>query len=195
MQTSVFSLKIQIPSNKLHKPLAVFQKRAVSTRYTDALKATVMASPYFDFEQDFVGSLRCIPMVVRHHLDSCGVKLKLEHWNQLSPAERLDLVEWPSNTAAAADAYRTRLQQLLAERTGAPAKTLEISPHPPWQDLSTIPVQVIEKFHAYQVPLSLAQWAALTELQRFALIKLSRSSHENNNFMPAVQEFGLADSA
>lgn len=163
----------------------------MSTRYTDALKATVMASPYFNFEQDFVGSLRCIPMVVRHHLDSCGVKLKLEHWNQLSKTERQDLSEWPSNTPDAAAAYQTRLQRLLVERTGAPAKTLEISPHPPWQDLVAIPVQVAEKFQAHQVPLSVNQWAALTDLQRFALIKLSRSSHENNNFMPAVQEFGL----
>jgi hypothetical protein len=37
------------------------------------------------------------------------------------------------------------------------------------------------------------QWAALSPLQRFALIKLSRSSHENSNFLPALKEFQLAD--
>jgi hypothetical protein len=31
----------------------------------------------------------------------------------------------------------------------------------------------------------------LTPLQRFALIKLTRSQHENNNFLPALIEFGL----
>ncbi len=150
-----------------------------------------MASPFFEFEQDFVGSLRCIPMVVRHRLDACGVKLKLAHWNHLTQAERQALVEWPCDTPAAAQAYGDRLQTLITQRTGSPAKTLEILPQPPWKDLSAIPTPVLEKCQAHQVPMSVQQWASLNELQRFALIKLSRSSHENLNFMPAAQEFGL----
>jgi hypothetical protein len=42
-----------------------------------------------------------------------------------------------------------------------------------------------------EMALSLEQWASLLPLQRFALIKLSRSNHENHNFVPALQEFGL----
>ncbi|MGC1306661.1 MAG: nitrate reductase associated protein [Phormidesmis sp.] len=150
-----------------------------------------MASPYFEFEQDFVGSLRCIPMVVRHSLDSCGVKLKLEHWNKFTPADRQALVNWPCDTPAARETYRQHLQALITKRSGAPAKTLAVPAEPPWQNLSEIPAQVAEKFQAHQVPLSLHQWKGLSELQRFALIKLSRASHENSNFMPAIQEFGL----
>ncbi|MGB3299919.1 MAG: nitrate reductase associated protein [Phormidesmis sp.] len=150
-----------------------------------------MASPYFEFEQDFVGSLRCIPMSVRHSLDTCGVKLKLEHWNQFTPAERLALVKWPCDTPEAAYTYRAQLQTLIAQRSGAPAKTLAVASAPPWKNISTIPEQVVNKFQAQAVPLSIQQWAELSELQRFALIKLSRPSHENNNFMPAVREFGL----
>ncbi|MGB0562374.1 MAG: nitrate reductase associated protein, partial [Spirulinaceae cyanobacterium] len=41
--------------------------------------------------------------------------------------------------------------------------------------------------------ISLTQWQALRPDQRFALIKLSRPGHENRNFLPAMQEFGLAD--
>lgn len=151
-----------------------------------------MASPYFDFEQDFVGSLRCIPMKVRHSLDTCGVKLKLEHWNQFTAQERRSLVDWPCDTKAAAAAYRDRLQALITERCGAPAKTLEIPTSPAWQETSHIPAQVVDKFESQKVPLSLEQWAELEELQRFALIKLSRASHENSNFIPAVKEFGLS---
>jgi Conserved nitrate reductase-associated protein (Nitr_red_assoc) len=33
------------------------------------------------------------------------------------------------------------------------------------------------------------QWATLTPDQRFALLKLSRSNHENRNFLPALKEF------
>lgn len=151
-----------------------------------------MASPFFEFEQDFVGSLRCIPMVVRHRLDTCGVKLKLEHWNRFSTTERQALVDWPCDTSETAQSYRERLQALIVEHMGSPAKTLDISPAPPWQDASVIPAAVQAKFLEKKIPLSLQQWSSLTELKRFALIKLSRSSHENNNFLPAVQEFGLS---
>ncbi|MEO0517312.1 MAG: nitrate reductase associated protein [Cyanobacteria bacterium P01_A01_bin.116] len=150
-----------------------------------------MASPFFEFEQDFVGSLRCIPMTVRHRLDTCGVKLKLEHWNHFSKAERQSLVDWPCDTPAATKTYRDQLQDLIIKQTGSPAKTLEVPINPPWQNGEAIPPAVMTKFQAQRVPLSLQQWASLAELQRFALIKLSRSSHENNNFLPAVKEFGL----
>jgi hypothetical protein len=33
--------------------------------------------------------------------------------------------------------------------------------------------------------------AKLSPAQRFALIKLSRPSHENHNFLPALKEFEL----
>lgn len=154
-----------------------------------------MAAPFFDFEQDFVGSLRCIPMVVRHHLDTCGVKLKLDHWNHFSQAERQALVDWPCETPAQAVQYKTQLQALIVEQTGTPAKTLAVADQPPWKDLQSIPDAVLAKFAEQQVPLTLQQWADLGELQRFALIKLSRPSHENRNFMPAVKEFGLLPTA
>jgi hypothetical protein len=150
---------------------------------------------FFEFEQDFVGSLRCIPMVVRHSLDTCGVKLKLEHWNRFTQAERQALVDWPCDTPAAVIAYRDRLQALITHHTGAPAQTLEISSEPAWQNLQAIPAPVLGRFQAHQIPLSVQQWTSLSELQRFALIKLSRTSHENNNFLPAVEEFGLATPA
>lgn len=130
-------------------------------------------------------------MVVRHHLDTCGVKLKLDHWNNFTQDERQMLVDWPCSTPVEAEQYRMQLQALITTQTGAPAKTLEISSTPPWQSLSEIPPTVRAKFQAQKVPLSLQQWQSLTELQRFALIKLSRPSHENKNFMPAVTEFGL----
>ncbi|WP_439648941.1 nitrate reductase associated protein [Leptolyngbya ohadii] len=41
-------------------------------------------------------------------------------------------------------------------------------------------------------PLPCKDGAILTAMQRFALIKLSRSQHENKNFLPALREFNLA---
>lgn len=37
---------------------------------------------FFQFESDFVATLRCIPMIVRFKLDLCGVKLSLKAWSR-----------------------------------------------------------------------------------------------------------------
>ena len=146
---------------------------------------------YFQFESDFVGSLQCIPMQVRMKLDNCGVKLKLVHWNQFSKSERQNLVNLPCQTEAQTKAYKEYLQNLIVEKTGQPAKELAVDPHPPWLDGTTIPKDVRNKARESQVELSLEQWSNLSPEQRFALIKLSRPSHENKNFIPALKEFEI----
>jgi hypothetical protein len=146
---------------------------------------------FFQFEADFVESLRCIPMQVRYKLDTCGIKLKLAQWNRFSQTECQSLVERPCETEAEVQSYRQFLQALVLQRTGAPVSELPIDPQPDWAEPQVIPASVQTKADAANVVISLTQWQALTPLQRFALIKLSRSGHENNNFLPALQEFGL----
>ena len=148
-------------------------------------------SKFFQFEADFVDSLRCIPMQVRYKLDTCGVKLKLAHWNHFSQSERETLVEMPCNTDQEIASYREFLHQLVLEKTGTQANDLPIETHPAWIDTTNIPSQVQEKAQELGINLSLEKWATLTTLERFALIKLSRSSHENANFLPAMKEFNL----
>jgi hypothetical protein len=151
-----------------------------------------MTNHFFQFEADFVESLRCIPMKVRLKLDTCGVKLKLQHWNRFSHSERQTLVEIPCTTPAESQAYRDHLQNLVIHYTGQPACELAIAPHPPWLDETTIPEKVQDKAKEFNIILNLEDWETLTPEQRFALIKLSRSSHENANFLPALKEFNLA---
>jgi hypothetical protein len=146
---------------------------------------------FFHFEADFVESLRCIPMQVRLKLDTCGVKLKLAQWNHFNPDDRLQLVEMPCETGEEVQAYRQFLHQLILERTGTEATDLAIDPTPPWLD-AAIPESVQEKVQEVGTTLSQQQWQSLPPLQRFALIKLSRSGHENHNFLPALKEFHLA---
>lgn len=150
----------------------------------------MVAAVFFDFEQDFVNSLRCIPMGVRLKLDTCGVKLKLAHWHQFSQAERQTLVDLPCEAPQAISAYRDHLQALVVAHTGQPAKALAIDPHPPWAT-STVPEQVQAQAQFHQLSITDAQWQALSGVQCFALVKLSRPGHENRNFVPAMTEFGL----
>ncbi|MEM7725532.1 MAG: nitrate reductase associated protein [Cyanobacteria bacterium P01_A01_bin.45] len=148
-------------------------------------------STFFEFEKDFIDNLRCIPMQVRLNLDTCGVKLKLAHWNQFTTAERQNLVETPCNSSESAKKYKEYLQTLIINKTGQPAKELTIEENPAWMNASTIPEVTENKATECGVNIKLQQWKNLTPLQRFALIKLSRPSHENKNFYPALKEFGI----
>lgn len=148
-------------------------------------------SQFFQFEADFVESLRCIPMQVRFKLDTCGVKLKLHQWNQFTQTDREILVTMLCQTPEEIQSYHNFLHQLIKERTGETATDLPVDSQPEWEINNAIPNAVIEKSVNEKLTLQVEQWATLSPLQRFALIKLSRSSHENSNFMPAMREFGL----
>lgn len=145
----------------------------------------------FQFESDFAETLRCIPMQVRFKLDTCGVKLKLAHWNQLVYAERRQLIEQPCTTPDEIEHYRTTLRQLVEAHGGDRPADLPVAETPAWNDLTTLPDSVQAQAQSHGVSLTLDQWGSLTPLQRFALIKLSRSNHENHNFIPALKEFKL----
>ena len=147
---------------------------------------------FFAFEQEFVESLHCIPMRVRLKLDSCGVKLKLVHWNKLSAAERQSLIAMPCDTPEATQAYKEYLQRLVVHYAGSPASELPVETNPPWLTIDQIPAQVQDKAQDCSLSINVEQWANLSPDRRFALFKLSRPSHENANFIPAMKEFGLA---
>jgi hypothetical protein len=146
---------------------------------------------FFQFEADFVDSLRCIPMQVRLKLDTCGVKLKLPQWHQLTPAERQALVEQPCSTEAEIAAYRSQLRQWVKSHSGEAPADLPIDADPDWLNPAVIPDSVEAQANSVGQTLTPEQWAGLSPPQRFALIKLSRSQHENKNFLPALKEFDL----
>lgn len=130
-------------------------------------------------------------MSVRYKLDTCGIKLKLDQWNRFSDRDCQTLVEQSCTTPEEIGAYRQFLSELIWHYTQTPATELPIEEHPPWMDGQSIPDSVQTKAKSVDASLTLEQWQTLTPLQRFALIKLSRSSHENRNFIPALQEFNL----
>ncbi len=145
----------------------------------------------FQFEIEFADSLRCIPMQVRYNLDHCGIKLKLADWNRFTLSERQVLVNFSCEDAAAQQVYGAMLHELVVQHGGDRPANLPINPQPEWQITTAIPDSVQTMAQKANLVLTVEQWAGLLPLQRFALIKLSRSNHENHNFVPALQEFGL----
>jgi hypothetical protein len=153
---------------------------------------SILVQPvYFDFENDFVDTLRCIPMIVRYKLDTADKKLQLAEWSRLTAEQKQILAEIPCASPAEIEAYRNYLDEQVWERSKKVVKDLggvDVS----WEDLSQVPTEVLEKAREWQcVPPTLAQWISLDLLQRFALVKLSRSGHEGENFPKAMVEFGL----
>ena len=148
----------------------------------------------FAFESDFVSTLRCVPMAVRFKLDACAIKLSLRQWSRFTRGDRQALLTAPCESPAEVEAYRTELVALIALRAGEPARVLVEALCEQWRDAHTVPTIVAHQAHLVGLaPPSRSQWARLTELQRFVLLKLTRDKHDNLNFAPAMIEFGIAE--
>jgi hypothetical protein len=147
---------------------------------------------YFKFEGDFVeNNLRCIPMIVRFKLDAAGIKLKLAEWSRFRKEERNMLAQECCETEGEIETYRTYLMMLIRLRAGNEPTLLKIEKYPAWSQLQKVEPALQEKAREYNWHISVEQWQALSDLQRFALLKLYRPGHENRNFPKAMIEFGL----
>jgi hypothetical protein len=150
------------------------------------------ADQIFAFEQDFAGSLRCIPMITRFKLDLCGVKLTLRQWSQFGRETRAALVGAPCDTLEEVAGYRAALMGYIRTEADEPPKLFDVEQAPEWAETT----RTAEPVSAWATKIGLTspsnvQWAALSDLQRFTLIKLTRAGHDNDNFYPAMMEFGL----
>jgi hypothetical protein len=144
----------------------------------------------FAFEADFSRDLRCIPMAVRRKLDLAGVKLKLVHWHGLEPEERQRLLAW-GDEPAAIEALRAWLLERSQALPQGPASPLEPAQGCAWQQAEQLPAVLVDSCRQLGLRLDAGGWGALSELQRFALVKLSHPGHEHRNLPLALAEFGL----
>ena len=146
----------------------------------------------FAFEADFVATLRCVPMAVRFKLDRCGIKLSLRQWSRFTRDDRQALLLQPCDHPAEVEAYRLALAALVALRANEVAKPLAEPPCGQWDNAHQVASVVAAYARGLGVhPPSQTEWASLSTLQRFVLIKLTRDNHDNVNFLPALHEFGL----
>lgn len=147
---------------------------------------------YFNFEEDFIEkNIRCIPMIVRFKLDKSGIKLKLAEWNKFSVDERIELAKKSCGNDEEAKQYNHYLAELIRNRSGKEATDLAIDLQPGWADINKLPDLLQERLNEFEAHMSVSQWAELTNLQRFALLKLCKPGHESKNFPKALKEFGL----
>lgn len=170
------------------------RRSAMSATSTESLNSA--EEMIFEFERDFAGSLRCVPMAVRFKLDQCGVKPSLKH-EAMEPLQ-------PRRTRQAhrlllhVDRRDRRLSQCPRsshrDARGKPAALLSVEDEPTGAERNCAPDWIAAYSAKFGLPApSPAAWRALSPLQRFALFKLTQPSHDNDNFVPAMLEFGLFD--
>ncbi len=146
----------------------------------------------FQYEQDKYYPLRRIPMIMRLKLDLCGVKLSIGDWSKFSREDREELVTMPHETPEQLAALRSRLLELVAAVGGDSAQTEPVHAPAPWTITSSVPAAVCRHIHALGMPApTVEQWASLSNLQRFVLLKLTREGHENKKLPLALHEFGM----
>ncbi len=151
-----------------------------------------MHNQTFDFERDFVASLRCVPMAVRRKLDQVRIKLTLRQWSRLSREVREELLGLPCASNLEAESYRRRLIEVVEAVSQAPLQDLSEEKAIPDPCVDEPPTQIADFARSQGLgPIDRGAWRKLSDLQRFALVKLSRDNHDNVNFVPALREFGL----
>lgn len=149
----------------------------------------------FNFEQSGGYPLRRIPMIIRFRLDLCGLRISLAAWQALSREEREELVAMAAASEDERTAWCARLAAMLLPYADDPERRLEhtdIDPSPLWKQTEVVPQDVNATLNELSHrAITQTQWAMLSDLQRFALTKLTRRGHKNANLQPALQEFGL----
>jgi len=147
---------------------------------------------YFRFEEDFIEeNVRCIPMIVRFKMDLAGIKLKLAEWSKFNIDERKTLALKSCRRANEVSAYKSYLMELVKKYTGKEAIETTVDKNHAWDNKDVIPIMLDEKAKKFDWQISIEKWKSLTQLQRFALLKLCRPGHENKNFPKAMKEFKL----
>ena len=143
---------------------------------------------YFDFEEDFMEqNVRCVPMIVRFKMDAAGIKLSLAEWSKFSVDERIELALKKCSNDEEAKLYNDFLAELIKKYTGNNATILKVDQHPEWAVLDAVPEYLQEKAKEINCEISTEQWRSLTDLQRFALLKLYSPGHEKKNFKKALR--------
>ena len=144
----------------------------------------------YRFESEIYPELSRIPLHVRMKLDLTGVKMSLKTWLAFSLEERAALCHLPVETDEEKRAFTSYADDLSLRYFGEKAKLVPPVTEMPWEDQDRIPDSVAAKGREVGHPVTPADWRAWNRYQRYALIKLSVSNNEPEQFAQALKEFG-----
>jgi hypothetical protein len=148
-----------------------------------------MTAP-FAFETEIDAALTFMPLALRYRLDRAGLKASLAAWQALSPAQRRRLLDAPASTDADVAAFALALRSALTEVGHHPTSLPPLPSPPPWRESAAL-----DAASAWAgelgLPFDRTRWAALDDVQRYALYRLSTSRKSPDAFRAALGELRL----
>lgn len=145
--------------------------------------------PIFVFEIEACENLKYITMAIRFNLDRNGLHLSLADWQRLPQEARNTL----ASCVPGDDDFAARLAEIARDHLGQAVERCEDAASNAWQDTNALPPGLLRQCEmADLLPPDVGDWATLTPFRRYVLTKLSRRDTLNHCFVPAMLEFGLA---
>jgi hypothetical protein len=146
----------------------------------------------FQFEKDKCATLQRFPMHFRLRLDLCGIKLSKRDWNVFGLSDKQELLSMPCETQEEIQAFRRKLKAMIAGCNGDSIEVEPVGELAPWKNTAAVPTSIQKQISGLDMtPPSLSQWVRLNELQRFALLKLTREGHVKKEIGQVLDEFDL----
>ena len=148
----------------------------------------------FQYEVASSEDLTFIPMCVRFNLDRFGLRISLAQWQLLPYEDRRLLARFPVDEDTEIEPnFDHALFEMLRTHANVEPEWFSPDEAPAWRDVNTVPNGIANQaMLAKLCSPGVEEWAQLAPFQRYVLTKLARKSEANHDFVPAMQEFGLA---
>lgn len=151
-----------------------------------------MTDSLFQFEKEKCATLQRFPMHFRLKLDLCGIKLSKRDWIAFPISDKQQLLAMPCEAKEEIRAFRDKLKSLISACSGNSIDVEPVGELAPWKNTSTIPASIQQQIRGLNMtPPNLDQWIRLNELQRFALLKLTRKGQLKKEIGRVLDEFDL----
>ena len=159
-------------------------------------RSDVSMNELLQFEQEKCRDPRRFPMHFRLKLDVCGIKLAKRDWARFDQSAREALLamscETPEQMAAFREALLKAVHACGGEVLEIEARTLADTARFPWMNKTTVPENVRKQVTSFlNEAVDFARWAELSDLQRFALIKLTEPGKLKPALRDVLEEFSL----
>ncbi|QBQ96684.1 nitrate reductase associated protein [Paraburkholderia pallida] len=148
----------------------------------------------FHYEVKSSEDLTFIPMCVRFNLDRFGLRISLAQWQLLPYEDRRLLARFPVDEDTEIEPnFDHALFEMLRTHANVEPEWFAPEEAPAWRDANTVPGGIANQAALANLrEPAVDDWARLAPFQRYVLAKLARKPEANHDFVPAMQEFGLA---
>lgn len=143
----------------------------------------------FDFESGYSADLHFLPMAMRYRLDLAGIKIGLKAWMGIPVHDRFALAAYPIAPGDGAAGFKEEAARVLFANAREQIESIPKADPEEWGISIRPPEPVRLACEIAGMSMETDAWKRLGELQRYALLKLSKSRREPEAFGRAWREF------